>query len=193
MAPSVQGSMQEAVIATHEETTSVSVSPDELSHESDPYFFSVSITKLVVLSLCTFGLYPIYWFYKHWKCVRNHEMTPLSPFWRAVLTNIYCYALFRRVIERVGGYEVPSLFAGPLTVGWIVTTLLWKLPDPYWLVSLCAFLFLIPVQVLANRVNRQHVPTLKPDNMFGVWQIVTIVVGGLLLIFGVVGTFMPPE
>lgn len=193
MESSVQDVRHEAAFTLPEDAGSVSAPNEGLSHESAPRFFSVSITKLVVLSLCTFGLYQIYWFYKHWTCVRNHEVTPISPFWRAALTNFYCYALFRRVIERVGVYELPSLFAGPLAVSWIATTFLYKLPDPYWLVSLCAFLFLIPVQVVANRVNRQHVPTLEPDNTFGVWTIVTVIIGGILLVFGVIGTLMPPE
>ena len=32
-----------------------------------PLFFPVGLTKLAVLSVCTLGLYVIYWFYKSWR------------------------------------------------------------------------------------------------------------------------------
>lgn len=36
---------------------------EERTYASSPYF-SVSVRKLVVMSLCTFGLYDLYWFYQ---------------------------------------------------------------------------------------------------------------------------------
>lgn len=34
-----------------------------------PYYVAVSSTKLVVMSLCTFSLYELYWFYENWVLV----------------------------------------------------------------------------------------------------------------------------
>jgi hypothetical protein len=43
---------------------SVSVSSfNQPSQEVQTPFFAVSVTKLVVLSFCTLGLYQIYWFF----------------------------------------------------------------------------------------------------------------------------------
>ncbi len=41
-----------------------------------PIFFPASRTKLLVMSLCTFGLYEYYWFYKNWKLVRDRVDLP---------------------------------------------------------------------------------------------------------------------
>ena len=178
---------------TVEETPSVSETISGSPHESEPCFFSVSITKLVVLSLCSLGLYELYWFYKNWQLVKNHERSDISPFWRAIFANFFCYALFRRVKESAVGPDAATVLAGPLAVGWIITDMLWKLPDPYWLSCLLAFLFLIPIQVAANRVNRRHIPTSMPDNRFDGWNIVTVVAGGIVIVFAVVGTFVPQQ
>jgi len=31
-----------------------------------PYFFTPSTLKFVLMSVCTFGIYELYWFYKNW-------------------------------------------------------------------------------------------------------------------------------
>ena len=38
-----------------------------------PLYFPVSNTKLVLLSVCTLGLYEFYWFYKNWALVKERE------------------------------------------------------------------------------------------------------------------------
>ena len=36
-----------------------------------PLFFTTSPLKLIVMSICTMGIYDLYWFYKNWKLVRE--------------------------------------------------------------------------------------------------------------------------
>jgi hypothetical protein len=38
--------------------------------ETAPTFFAVSISKFIVLSICSIGIYDLYWFYKNWQFVR---------------------------------------------------------------------------------------------------------------------------
>ena len=38
-----------------------------------PLYFPVSTTKLIVMSVCSFGLYESYWFYKHWKQIKDNS------------------------------------------------------------------------------------------------------------------------
>ena len=80
--------------------------PDqEKEHDSDtidgPLYFPVSPLKLIVLSVCTFGLYKFYWFYKNWCLIKERESSlsmqigfrdsGIMPFWRALFTVLYCY------------------------------------------------------------------------------------------------------
>jgi len=159
----------------------------------DPIFFPVSVTKFLLLSICTFGLYEIYWFYKNWRLIKGHEKSKISPVWRSVFGVIFCYSLLKRVSGQsmaTGGKAIP---AGPLAAGWIATTLLWRLPDPYWLVSFLAIAFLLPVQSTINSMNAKVAPSHDKNARFSGWNIFGLVVGGLFFILGVIGSFLPPD
>lgn len=158
----------------------------------EPPFFPVSVTKLIVLSICTLGLYELFWFYKNWCLVREREESKISPFWRAVFGYFFCYAMFRRVRDYPSEASVhPFLPAGPLAAGWIVTTMLWKLPDPYWFVCYLAVLFIVPVQVAARRVNVTVAPQHNPNEKFTTGNWITVAVGGIVAALAVVGAFTP--
>ena len=46
-------------------------------------FFPVTISKFVVMSVCSFGTYQFYWSYKNWQRVRDGSDESLSAFGRA--------------------------------------------------------------------------------------------------------------
>jgi hypothetical protein len=94
--------------------------------------FAVSLLKLSVMSLCTLGLYELFWFYKNWTIIKRREGTAIQPFWRAFFTFFFCYACFARIRGQAQVLHLErSIPAGALAVTWIVTNLLWRLPDPY--------------------------------------------------------------
>ena len=45
-----------------------------------PPYFSVATHKFVAMSICTFGIYELYWFYQTWKTMRDATGEKLSPF-----------------------------------------------------------------------------------------------------------------
>jgi hypothetical protein len=155
-------------------------------------FFAVTIFKLVLMSICTFGIYELYWFYKNWQLIKAREEPDILPFWRAVFAYFFCYQCFVHVRD----YEAPqvspgTLLAGPLAAGWIVMNLLWRLPDAYGMLSLFAFLFIIPVQVHANRINQAVAPGHDPNGGLSWLNWVGIVLGGLFLSLAALGFFAP--
>jgi hypothetical protein len=159
----------------------------------EPPFFAVSVTKLIVMCLCTLGLYQIYWHYRNWRCIKERDRSKIQPALRSLFSIFFCYPCFARIrkdTSEAGGEKIP---AGLLAIGWIVVSLSSQLPDPFWLSSLLAFLFLIPVQQAVNRFNVQVMPAHDPNASFSVWNWVWIIVGGLLLFAALVGTFLPPE
>lgn len=156
--------------------------------------FAVSLFKLAVLSVCTLGLYDLYWFYKNWQIIRAREKSSILPFWRTFFSILFCYACFSRIRDQGSRVVVGRTFAaGPLALGWICTTLLWRLPDPYWLVSLFSFVFLLPVQAHANLINNKVDPRHDANDKFTAWNWVGIVVGGTIAILAVIGTFFFEE
>jgi hypothetical protein len=157
-----------------------------------PPFFAVSLLKLAVLSVCTLSLYELYWFYRNWQLVRARQEPEIMPFWRAFFAVIFCYSCFAKI--RDGGVErdiAQAPTAGLLATGWILVTLTWRLPDPYWLVTNFAVLFMLPIQAYANRINAAEAPGHEPNSRFSVWNWLGVVVGGLLLLLVVLGTFLP--
>jgi len=159
---------------------------------SDPPFFAVSLLKLTVLSLCTFGVYEAFWLYWNWRIVKRREKTDISPFWRAFFIFFYVYPLIKKISGQADALHLrPSIPAGLLTIAWIVIGFLWLLPDPYGLLSFLTFAPLLPVQALANRVNAAAAPDHDPNRRFTAWNWVGVAVGGALLLVVIVTTLFP--
>jgi hypothetical protein len=157
-----------------------------------PPFFAVSLVKLAVMSFFTLGLYEFYWFYRNWQRVRVRQRVDISPFWRAFFGIIFCYDCFKR-IKDFGAQQ--GLVDGPpilvLTIGWILTTIFWRLPDPFWLVSLVSFVFLLPVQAYANQINEEKTPAHDPNSRLTAWNWVGIVIGSIVFLLAIIGLLAP--
>jgi hypothetical protein len=155
-------------------------------------FFAVSIAKLVVLSLCTLNIYQIYWFYWNWRLVKVRERADISPFWRASLAFFYCYRLFQKIRDfagaEAGGKKIPAAL---LAVGWVVTSLMWVLPDPAWLISMLApVLFMVPAQIEANRINAAIAPSHDRNRRFSALNWLAIVIGGAFSLVTVIAALI---
>jgi hypothetical protein len=167
------------------------VEPDQKEAET-PAFFAVSVTKLVILSLCTLGLYEMYWFYKNWQLIRLREQSDISPGPRAFFALLYCYPCFSRIREfGVKAGVMPNLSAGALATGWILSTLTWRLPEPYSLLAFAAIVFLVPVQSHVNEINAAVAPGHSPNHRFTKWNWLAVALGGPILILAIVGSFLP--
>jgi hypothetical protein len=165
-------------------------SPTQLS---GPLYFPVSLIKFAVLSFCSFGLYELYWFYKNWQLVKEREHSDIMPFWRTLFCGLFCYSLLRRIGQSAKEANLPSIPAGRLAVGWIIVKLLYRLPNPYWLVWFFAFPFLMPIQQTVNKMNAKHAPNHDPNSRFRAWNVIAVVVGGVFIVLVIIGSFLRPE
>ncbi len=173
------------------DATTIPVGPPPMP-EGEPVFFAVSPLKLVVMSTVTLGIYEIYWFYKNWKLIKQRTESDIMPFWRAFFAVLFCYSYFREVKEVAASRGI-SFRSSPgfLAIAWILLTLSWRLPDPYWLVCWLTPLTLIPVQDTVNRFNTVIAPNHNPNSRFSGWNITGIVIGGILLLLCIIGTLLP--
>lgn len=157
-------------------------SPDRTTVPStEPQFHHVAPAKFVILSLITLGLYELYWFYRGWKYVKQQEGSTIWPFWRAFFAPVWFYPFARRVFGE-GGRSGPA-FVALLTAGYILVTVSWRLPDPYWLVSFGSILFALPLVVAVHRLNRAAGVTGASYRRFDVLHVMTSFVGLPLLAF----------
>ena len=146
-------------------------------------FFAVSTFKLAVMTVFSFGLYEVYWFYKNWQAVRDREFSSVNVTLRAVFSLFFCYQLFAKVRNYGSSINATtSIHAGLLATGWIMTGVLGLLPDPLSLLTLFSFLFLLPVQSLINEINRASVPDHDPNGEIRGWNWLWIVIGSVLIL-----------
>lgn len=156
---------------------------------SEAPFFPVSLLKLSLMSLVTFGLYEVYWFYKNWKCVQRLGDDVNAPI-RALFYPLVSYRLYRRIRDHAKQIGIErELWAGSLAVATFIASALWRLPEPWWLIGLFAFLPMVPVQSMVNDINRQVAPDADRNARFGGWNIFGLVVGGILFLLTLIGTF----
>ena len=159
----------------------------EASIQSAP-FFAVSVVKLAALTMCTIGLYEIFWFYKNWKLIRSREGSNIIPVLRALFAVFFCYSLFKRL--RAEGIKLgvaPPLAAGPLAAAWIVCSLLANLPGAFGFVGLAAFAVLLSVQSHVNRINAAAAPNHDRNAKFSALNWVVVFFGACFWGLAIIG------
>jgi len=155
------------------------------------YLMPCSPLKLVVLSVATFNLYLLYWFWKNFRYEqrRNPE---ISVVLRTIFSGLFVYSLARGALDEAetrgisAGYS-PALLAG-MFVG--LAILSWALPSGLDFVVFLMPLTLVPVQRTVNRINHDVDPALGKAGGFSGKEIALAVPGSLLVLLALVGTML---
>jgi hypothetical protein len=145
--------------------------------------------QFVLLSILTMGLYGVWWMYKSWRFFQEKENLDIMPAARAIFSIFFLISLMNKILEYArekgygGDYSTVLLF-----VCFFMANLLSRLPDPYWLISLFGFFFLIPPFQALNYA-KQNDPTIEAveQDSFNTRQVILLVVFGafwLLILAG---------
>jgi hypothetical protein len=157
-----------------------------------PVYFPVSVPKLLVMSVCTFGVYEFYWFYMNWKLEQVRSSKKMMPFWRALFSVVWAQSLFERIARRAQDEGVrPQFSPSPMAFLFLVLMLSMKLPDPYWVISLLTIVPILRVHRTAIAINRRATPDAPVNAKFGALNILGVVIGGLALLVLVLDVFFP--
>ena len=157
-------------------------------------YFPVATHKFIVLSLCTLNFYTLYWCYNNWWRLRQRSGEVLSPFWRAFFAPLWVFSLFGRISSDARGRG--------LTVGWssallgviyLIVSAMGAVPEEWWLVSLAGFVPFVPVVHTISQMNQTDGATESRNVSYSGANVAAILLGGLILLLAVVGTFMPEE
>ena len=125
--------------------------------EAEPRYFPVSLAKFILLSIATFGLYELYWFYRNWHYIKSRDHSDIWPFWRAFFANCTCYFLIADVQKNSGAKEQGLIgSAGLIAVAYFLVLPTWRLPDPWWLISSFSFVPLLPILNAINSINGRN-------------------------------------
>lgn len=151
---------------------------------SDLHFFTASPVKLALLSVATWNLYMLYWFYMNFRAIRARESSAIMPFWRAFFSPFWSYACFRRQGEASpAGLRRGTAMA--LSAGYFamaIVSALPLIPDPYWMISLGEFAFLYLPNRWARQANLAADPSLEENARFTTANWIWIVLGGAFLV-----------
>jgi hypothetical protein len=171
--------------------------------------------QLILLSLLSFGLYEVYWFFRTWRQLKDTKNLDISPGWRTlgllvpVLNIVLAYKLFRDIKNYAQDLGC-NTYSSP---GWIVfgysisnaasLKILMKadnLADPGHrliifmvseIFSLLAILLLVKIQNTLNAywAGVQSGLIIRPKLTKG--EILLLVLGGLFWFFCMIGTVLP--
>lgn len=148
--------------------TEPEVAEHKISSRTEPLYFAVSKSKLAVMSIFTFGLYEIYWFYKNWKIVKEETGRKIHPFWRAIFAVIYIVLYFSfRYIQ----------YFRPL--------------DLLWLVSCLTFIPLLPVQDLINEIDAKTINEVEQNSQYSWTNKAGIALGAIMWLLMLLVLFLP--
>jgi hypothetical protein len=158
-----------------------------LNH-TEPAFFPISLTKLIVLSICTFGFYQVYWFFQNWQIIKIREHSNISATWRALLAPLFCYSLFKRISQ--SSMPIINIHPALLAIVFFILSIIGSLPSYYSIIWQLSNLILIPVQIAVNHINRTQVPDHDPNARFSILNIVIIIVGLTIMGLALFGSFI---
>lgn len=157
-----------------------------------PLFFTASPLKLVLMSLCTLGLYELYWFYRNWVLIKARTGEDLMPFWRAFFAPLWAYSCFKHIHAAAAENGTPAPPPSALlAAAYFILQAMWRLPDAYWLISIFSFVPLLLANTAAIAINRKAAGDGHDNAHFSAWNWVGLVAGGLLFLLAVVGSFLP--
>lgn len=148
----------------------------------------ISLNKFILLSIISFGGYPIWWMYKTWNFFKQKEKSDIMPVARTIFCIFFLNTLFNKILEfaKENGYSY-SYSSSTLFACFFIGKYLSLLPDPMWLLSIFSFIFIIPPFNALNfaKKNSTNIIVIEQSG-FNIKQIVLIVLGtifwGLVLL-----------
>lgn len=159
--------------------------------------FTSSITKIIVLSVFTLGLYNLYWHFKQWQFQKRYAGHDCIPVLRAIFQLFFTHALFATVAENARIQQIKfSWNNNALATIYILLLVLSNfsdklLPDPvmgFLLSVLITFALLAIVCVVQKTINQINGdPQGSQNAQFTPWNWLAIVLGAAfwaLILFG---------
>ncbi len=122
-------------------------------------FRPMSISKFLVMSISTFGVYLFYWF---WRCWRRHQQTEgvaISPFWRAFFSIFWVFELFKAARSKAE-LQKPLWLGVIVSIGYFLTSLTSAIVEQFdvqfgisSIAAIMGIVVLIPVVQQINSAN----------------------------------------
>lgn len=122
-------------------------------------FYPVSLVKLLVLSVVTFGFYTMYWFYRNWLYRKQRDGSSIMPVARGIFNIFWYYPLYKSLVaDSVERYQENRVLIKSLAILFAILYLAINLvagEDYLWAPAIIALpLLLFPLANYINHVNQ---------------------------------------
>ena len=155
-------------------------------------YFEVGAAKFVAMSIVTWGLYDLYWAYQQWARIKERTHENLSPGLRAFFGHLWGFSLFKRIHADATSRGVSVEWAsGLLGFLYLIMVAVWRLPDPWWLITVFAFIPIIPVVLTVSAIHDTLATHRDRNSRLSGGNVAGLIFGSLFLVLAVIGTFMP--
>lgn len=159
----------------------------DMEQSLDREFVSISISRLIILEIASFGLYHLVWFYRNFR--KAHSTG--SAVFRTLFAGLACFELFRSMEMSAVEHEVkpvvPALAAGVMVLVFGVAT--YFAPDRYAMLS--PFVSAIPLALMQATVNAtQQKRGVRGTDHIGAGTIIVVVLGVTVWALNIAGLFM---
>lgn len=154
-------------------------------------YYAVPRDKLVIMSVCSLGLYVLYWLYRNWMCVKYREGTKIRPLWRAYFSVLYFYPLARRLrrlmkAEGLSHGIYPLAFLGVYIFGYLLSY------DES-LMFVLSYIVVVPIYAMNEAVrglNARHGLNCGDDE-FSFWDRIWLLGGTTTLVLAIIMYMFP--
>jgi predicted negative regulator of RcsB-dependent stress response len=177
------------------------ISIEQNSDGANIRYFDISLLKLILLSVFTFGIYHLYWFYRNWKAIKVATNQKISPFWRTVFAGLFAWPLFKQILgsAKQHGYDKSYSpgFLGILYFLSVATTNgLSRLPEYHLGVSVAVIIILlvsiIPLIYAQKAISYNNAQLTKdPPQTTTAGEVIFIIIGLIIGILAMIGWFVP--
>jgi hypothetical protein len=175
--------------------------PDIAMHsdgQAAPLFLHISVTRLILMSVVSSGLYDAYWIYKNWRYVKERDKLIIRPFWRGIFGVFYCHSLLRRIHndKEARSIQVPLFSPGILATIWVALTVISVVVSSApgmissiigaFILIFCSLCF-VPVQNYINDVIKKQISSKTYYPFWSLGHIVCLVLGIIIWIIFLTG------
>jgi hypothetical protein len=155
-------------------------------------YYPCSAVKLLLMSVFTFEIYLVYWFYQQWKREQDRTREIFTPLARALFAVVFVYSLASRIRDAAAAFEVRASYSpAVMAVLFVGLSFMYRLPDPYWLLTFLAAVTLIPLQNVANEITRKIDPASERRRDFSKRELALMLPGAILIALALLGSALP--
>lgn len=150
---------------------------------------TISVNQYTILAIATFGLYNLWWIYKSWSFFRIKEKSDIMAAVRTLFSIIFLIPLFQKILKLSRNYGYKQNYSPIiLFLGIFIMNLFAYLPDPYFIITIFSFVFIIPPFKALNfaMMHTDGFQIIEQDKFNG-RQIILLVVGGVLWLLLLIG------